>query len=103
MPVSKTPWILPALLALLAAPAAATGTASEAEARSDVVILHHADAHPVDASWLSGQLNRVHLHKKRGFAYTRSFDRRDRGLEWSVQGPAIGGRKAIGIGIELRF
>ncbi len=100
MPVSKTPWILPALLALLAAPAAATGTASEAAARDDAVILHPLNEYPADGSWLSGQRARVHLKKKRGFAYTRTDKR---GLEWSVHGPAVGRKKAVGIGIELRF
>ena len=103
MPVSRALFILPGLIAVFAGPAGAEGTRAEIGYRSGAALLAHEDGLLPDASWLSVQLDRVHLKKKHGFAYTHAIDRGERGLELSVQGPAVGTKKAVGLGFELRF
>ena len=55
-----------------------------------------------ERGWVRTHLDRIHLHKKAGLAYTKSFDAVDRDLLLSVRGPALG-RKRYGLALELRF
>jgi len=103
MPVPRTLWIIPGLVAAFAAPAAAQDDDARAPLRQapDRVIAYAPESGT--PSWLATHLEHVRLHSKRGFAYTRAVDHGERGLEWSVQGPAVGRKKAVGLGFELRF
>lgn len=103
MPVSRALSILSCLVALFAAPAGADETPVATAPASRSAVLAHADGSRGSAGWLASQLDHVHLHKKRGFAYTRNVAQGKRPLQWSVQGPAVGSKKAVGVGFELRF
>jgi len=103
MPVSKASWILAGLIASYALPAGAEESLAEVRHRSGESVLKHIDRQDSGPSWLSAHLDHVSVHKKRGLAYTRAVDHGERGLEWSVQGPAVGRKKTVGLGFELRF
>ena len=108
MRIPRILWILPGLLACLAAPAGAEDPAAEVPAvavphPSGSDVLAQVEPHRADASWLDAHLDHVRLNKRSGFAYTRAIDHGDRGLLWSVQGPRVGSKRAVGLGFELRF
>jgi len=96
-------WIVPALLAFHSMPAGAEESPTKTRIRTGASVLAHVDRERVDSSWLTGHLNRMRLHERRGFAYTQAFDKGEKGLELNVHGPAVGSKKALGLGIELRF
>ena len=103
MQANRTLWILLGSIVLFAAPAGADDSAKELRSRKGADLLAHMDQDPLAAGWLSLQLDKVHVHKKRGFAYTAAFGQGDDGVELSVQGPVVGRKKAFGLGFELRF
>ena len=103
MRIPRTLWILAGLLACLAAPAGAEDRTVEVPHRSGADILAHAETVPAGSTWLDAHLDHVQLNKKSGFAYTRGIDTGDRGLQFSVQGPRVGRKRAVGLGFELRF
>lgn len=103
MPVSRALSILSCLVALFAAPAGADETTAPTPPPSRSAILAHFEGSGGGASWLAAQLNHVRVDKKSGFAYTRNVAQGERPLQWSVQGPAVGRKKAVGLGFELRF
>jgi hypothetical protein len=103
MQITRALWIVPALLPLLATPASAEEDPVKMRIRTGSSVLAHVDRERVDSSWLTGHLNRMHLHQQRGFAYTQAFDKGEKGLELNVHGPAVGSKRAFGLGIELRF
>ncbi|MGI9591800.1 MAG: hypothetical protein ACR2P8_10565 [Myxococcota bacterium] len=99
--MSRALWVLPGLIATFAIPAFAEEPTLEIRRGAD--LLAHEERRASDPSWLSTHLDRVSVHKKSGLAYTRAIDHGDRGLVWSVRGPAVGGKKTVGLGFELRF
>ena len=100
MPMSRALWVLPGLIASFAIPAFADETP---EIRRGADLLAHVERPTSGPGWLSNHLDHVSVHKKSGLAYTRAVDHGDRGLVWSVRGPAVGRKKAVGLGFELRF
>jgi len=66
-------------------------------------ILEHIDHPGPGKSWLSFHLDHVAIHKKAGLAYTHRLDLGERGMSFSVRGPALGGKKRLGLLVELRF
>lgn len=74
--------------------------ANELESASGVQVIARADMPPARPTWLAVQLDRVHLNKKSGLAYTRRVE--DHDLELSVKGPVMGSAKRVGIAFELR-
>jgi hypothetical protein len=103
MQVQRTLWILLGAILLLAAPAGADDAASELRHRKGADLIAHMDRDPLAAGWLASQLDRVRVHKRRGFAYTAAFGEGEDGIELSVQGPVVGKKKAVGLGFEVRF
>jgi hypothetical protein len=103
MQVQRTLWILLGATLLLAVPAAADDDASELRHRKGADLIAHMDRDPLAAGWLASQLDRVHVKKNRGFAYSAAFGEGEDGIELSVQGPVVGKKRAVGLGFELRF
>ncbi len=67
-----------------------------------VEILAHIEQPEAQKSWLSHHLDRIHVHRKAGLAYTRSLSLAERDLELSLRGPALG-KKSLGFSFEIRF
>ena len=133
MPVPRLPWMMPLTLCLLAAAVSADEpppfsaqppaaqepprvsapppTAREplppagpiSETPPMLQILSHMESSRVDHDWLAFHLNHLHLQKQHGFAYTRNVEAGANGMEFSVQGPALGRNKMLGLNFELRF
>ena len=101
MPVLRSLWMLPlAAAALSAAPALAD---EDRPKNRPGRVIAHVDPDRVQRSWLTLHLDRVHVQKKRGFAYTRSLEGGERGMELRLSGPVVGRKKTVGLGFELRF
>ena len=92
-------------LSLVANGARANGNDAEFEVTSprSSEILDHIDRPGPGKSWLSFHLERIAVHKKAGLAYTRRLDLGERGVSFSVRGPAMGRKKRVGLSVELRF
>ncbi len=103
----RAPVITFSVLALLLT---AGGAAGEEEAtpsperplRRGVEILAHIEQPKAQESWLSQHLDRIHVHRKAGLAYTRPLSLADRDLELSLRGPALD-KKTLGLSFEIRF
>ena len=96
-------------LAMLGLLIGASGaTAEEAEDASPPTIRRHAEIlsqldRPSDETgWLALHLERIQVHRRAGFAYTRPLSLRERPLEIRLTGPAMR-RKRVGLSFELRF
>jgi hypothetical protein len=70
--------------------------------RPRIEVLLDLDGANRERGWLDLHLERVHLHKKSGLAYTRRVERSGTDLELSVVGPALE-RRRVGIAFEIRF
>lgn len=93
-------------LVLTTAPAAAEDeerATRDIEARRSSEIIAHMDRPETDEGWLAHHLERLHVHKKTGLAYTRSVDIGRHDLRMSVRGPALGRKKRLGLSFEIRF
>ncbi len=92
-----------ALAALISGALLVAGNAATADEGPAAHALAQADLPAAGATWLSAHLDRVHLHKKSGLAYTTRVARADRDLELSLHGPAMGSIKRLGVAFEVRF
>ena len=103
----RAPVIVFSVLALLLT---AGGAAGEEEAtpspeqplRRSVEILAHIERPEAQQSWLSHHLDRIHVHRKSGIAYTRPLSLADHDFELSLRGPALN-KKTLGLAFEIRF
>ncbi len=67
-----------------------------------VEILAHIEQPEAQKSWLSHHLDRIHVHRKSGIAYTRPLSLARHDLELSLRGPALN-EKSLGLSFEIRF
>ena len=103
----RAPNIVFSVLALLLTAGGAAGkeeatSSPEQSIRRSVEILAHIEQPEAQKSWLSHHLDRIHVHRKAGLAYTRSLSLAERDLELSLRGPALG-KKSLGFSFEIRF
>jgi hypothetical protein len=98
--------VLSALALLLTAGGAAgedkATPSPEQPRRRSAEILAHIEQPEREKGWLSHHLDRIHLHRKAGIAYTRPLSLADRDLELSFSGPALD-KKTLGLALEIRF
>ena len=66
-------------------------------------LLEHVDRPDSGKGWLAFHLDRLQINKKTGLAYTREIHLGERGIAFSVRGPALGLKKHLGISLEIRF
>ena len=92
-------------LSLVAYGAQANDNDADFEATSPrgAEILYHIDRPGPGKSWLSLHIERIAVHKKAGLAYTQKLNLGERGMSFSVRGPAMGRKKRVGLSVELRF
>lgn len=103
----KAPLIVLSALALLLM---AGGAAGEDEAtsppeqvrRRSAEILAQIEQPEGETSWLQHHLDRIHFHRKAGFAYTQPLSLAEHDLQLSLRGPALD-RKHVGLTFEIRF
>ena len=70
--------------------------------RRSVEILAAIEQPEGDKSWLSHHLDRIHVNRKTGLAYTQPLNLADHDIELSLRGPALD-RKRLGLSFEIRF
>jgi hypothetical protein len=70
--------------------------------RRHAEILAQLDRPSDETGWLALHLERIQIHRRAGFAYTRPLSLRKRPLEFTLSGPAMR-RKRVGLSFELRF
>jgi hypothetical protein len=75
---------------------------AEQSRRRSAEILAHTEQPEAQSSWLSHHLERIHLHRRTGLAYTRPLRLAERDLEFSLRGPALG-PKRVGLSFEISF
>lgn len=78
------------------------GAAPERPVRRGAEILAQVDQPPAEKGWLAHHLDRIHIHRKSGLAYSRPLAIGEQDLELRVLGPAMG-RKRVGLSFEIRF
>jgi len=100
----RMPIALITILALAGVARADDGAARlEATQRRSAELLEHIDRPDPGKGWLALHLNRLEVHKKTGLAYTREIHLGERGVAFSVRGPALGLKKHLGLSLEIRF
>ena len=99
-----------ALLTLLGmAAAASTSNADELRDPEETAhqrsaeILADLDRPEPGKDWLAVHLDRVRLHKKYGISYTRTLNAGEKGMHFTVRGPALGRKRNVGLSLEIRF
>ena len=103
----RAPVIVFSALALLLTAGGAAGEEEEATSleqprRRSVEILAHIEKPEGEQGWLSHHLDRIHLNRKTGLAYTQSLRLAEHDLEFNLRGPALN-KKALGLSFEIRF
>lgn len=66
-------------------------------------ILEELDRPEPGKGWLSVHLDRIRVNKKYGLAYTRRMEGGEKGMEFTLRGPALGRKKRVGLSFEIRF